>query len=202
MAVHLPARRAVLTLFFASLSVALSFAVSCGGLTEQDPSDLPAKPDASGGGGSAGAGGSKDAGLDAKPPKKDAGKDASSDAKTDVQDALPDYVDPGCPDAGPPITQYECDPYGDECGPGKSCYPFIETPENPCEQEVYGATCIFAGSAGQGEPCGLGCQAGHVCVISGQGTQCVLMCNLNEPNPCKGGLVCVAVDIPGIGGCI
>jgi hypothetical protein len=199
MAVHPLARRASLAFLAASLTVAFLLAVSCGGRVEQDldPS-IPAKPDAQAGG-SAGAP-IADAGKDAKPPPKDAGKDA--DAQTDAADALPDYVDPGCPDAEPPPTKFDCDPYNDNCGEGKGCYPFVEYPLDPCAQEIYGATCVFVGNGGQGDPCDSGCKAGHVCVISGQGTQCVRMCDLGQPNPCKDGLVCAAVDIPGIGGCI
>lgn len=178
---------------------ALLFAVSCGGLVEEDTPKPPNRKHIDDPQEEADAG-SKDAGKNTKPPK-DAGKDASGDADN-TKDALPDYVDPGCPDTEPPIPQFECDPYKDNCGTGKTCYPFIETSNDPCEQEVYGASCIFAGSAGQGEPCGAGCKSGHVCVLTGQGTQCVKMCDLNNPNPCKDGLTCTAVDIPGIGGCI
>jgi hypothetical protein len=200
MAVHPVARRAALGFLSASLAGALLLAASCGGLVEQDLGNVsPGKPDAQAGGAGGGAPDAGDAGKDAKPPK-DAGKDA--DAKEDAKDALPDYVDPGCPDAGPPITSYECDPYDDNCGEGKGCYPFVQYPTEPCAQEVYGATCIFVGNGGQGDPCGGGCKASHICVISGQGTQCVQMCDLGEPNPCKDGLVCAAVDIPGIGGCL
>lgn len=186
----------------ALLALGAPLAASCGGLTgSDDPSPgADAGPDAPDGGapdGSAGKAG-KDGGKAGGPAKPaDAGQDAPSDA-------LPDYTDPGCPDAGPAPTQYECDPYEpDSCGnPGLACYPFVEYPSEPCGQEIFGATCIFAGSAGQGEPCGTGCKAQHVCVISGQGTQCIEMCDLDDPNPCQGGLVCQPVDIPGIGGCI
>ncbi|MCU0654689.1 MAG: hypothetical protein MUF64_05185 [Polyangiaceae bacterium] len=198
MALHHPARRAALALSVASCALSLLLAASCAGRLEVDPE--PREVGGAGGGGSPDAG-DPDAKPDAKPSKLDGGKDSSPDAP-DAPDALPDYVDPGCPDAGPPTTLYECDPYGDDCGEGKSCYPFVDYPSEPCGQEIFGASCIFSGTSGQGEPCGIGCKAGHVCVISGQGTQCVRLCDLKEPNPCKDGLLCVPVDIPGIGGCI
>src|SRR5947208_3567342 len=59
-------------------------------------------------------------------------------------DALPDYVDPGCPDAGPPVTDFECDPYkqgNGDCAPGEGCYIFVQYPTEPCGQETYGALC-------------------------------------------------------------
>lgn len=195
------------------LAGGLALAVSCGGQLTEDTSSLPpgaagsggaARPD---GGQAAGSGGTEpsDAGPDGpkKPPSKDAGGDAAKDSGKDAKDALPDYVDPGCPDAGPPIMQYQCDPYSTGiCPDDMTCYPFVEYPSEPCGQEIYGAQCVFAGTGGQGEPCDGGCKAGHVCVISGQGTQCILMCDLKDPNPCLDGLICVPVDIPGLGGCI
>src|SRR4051812_46672133 len=54
-------------------------------------------------------------------------------------DALPDYVDPGCPDSGPAPTAFECDPYNQfngDCGPGDGCYIFVKYPEEPCGQEI------------------------------------------------------------------
>jgi hypothetical protein len=138
-------------------------------------------------------------------PKHDGGVDASSakDA-TPSQDALSEYKDPGCPDAEPPTNDFVCDPNAsvNDCGPGLGCYPFVSYPTTPCGQETYGAQCLFVGDNGQGEPCDGGCKAHHICVVSGQGTQCVEMCDLALPNPCTEGLVCVAVDIPGIGGCL
>lgn len=162
--------------------------VACGGISEDDSANksLPG-PDAS---------------QSAKP---DAGKsDAPVDAPKDSKDALPDYTDPGCPDAPPPLISKECDVYAEPtgCGTGETCYPFIEYPTGPCEQEVYGAMCVPAGSGGQGDECHLGCKAGHVCVVSGQGTQCVKICDLSAPMPCPDGLVCVSVDVPGVGVCI
>jgi hypothetical protein len=138
-------------------------------------------------------------------PGQDSGTDAPdhTDGATG-EDALPDYKDPGCPDAEPPTNDFECDPNSssDQCGAGLGCYPFVSYPDTPCGQETYGAKCIFVGLNGQGESCDGGCQDHHLCVVSGQGTQCVKMCDLNQANPCSDGLVCVAVDIPGIGGCL
>lgn len=139
-----------------------------------------------------------------KPPR-DAGIDAYVPPVPDAGSTDPPFVDPGCPDAGPPKTEYECDlsPNVDEsCGPGYACYPFVNYPEDPCEQEIYGSSCVAEGTGQQGDFCDAGCAKNHICVITGQGTQCVEMCDLTKPNPCSDGLVCESVDIPGIGGCI
>lgn len=113
------------------------------------------------------------------------------------------YVDPGCPDAEPPEPYYECDVFGpNTCPPGDACYPYVQYPTGPCELEQYGAVCIPAGTGQQGEPCGAGtCAAGLVCVITGQGTECVQICKLGGPNTCPKGLFCVPIDVEGIGGC-
>jgi hypothetical protein len=143
---------------------------------------------------------------DSGKPKPDGSKGGSGGQSSDasVEDVLPDYVDPGCPDAGPPETNYECDPNAQNtgCGLGEACYPFVTYPTTPCGQEVYGAYCISPGTGAQGDPCDAGCKDKHVCVISGQGTQCIELCDLSDPFACSNGLVCVPVDIPGIGGCI
>lgn len=180
-------------LFFAcsaaAVLVALSLVPACGGQTEADARSVGAA------GSSAGTGGTT---------AKDAGKDAAKDAPKDVKDALPDYEDPGCPDAEPPVVSYECDVYGEPtgCPEGQACYPFIEYPGGPCQEELYGTMCIAAGKGGQGDPCFGGCQPHYVCVVSGQGNQCIEICDLSAPSPCSDGLVCAPLDIPGIGGCI
>jgi len=124
-----------------------------------------------------------------------------------IGDATPDYVDPGCPDAGPPITAFECDPYkqnNGDCGPGEGCYIFVQYPNEPCGQEVYGAVCAPSGPGKQGDPCGglENCAAGHACVVSGSGTQCVLLCKLEGNDGCPPGLVCEPIDVEGFGGCL
>lgn len=183
----------------ALLALLAPVAASCGGKTSEE--DLPA--------GAAGAAGSLagHAGTAGKAGKAGhagtAGKPVA-DAGTDApDDTLPDYTDPGCPDAGPPITDYDCDPYTPgTCGFQMSCYPFVKYPSEPCGQEIFGAKCVSSGSSGQGEPCDGGCKDQHICVVSGQGTQCVRLCSLDEPKGCDGGLVCQPIDIPGFGGCI
>ena len=138
----------------------------------------------------------------------DAGEDAGDDADA-AKDALPDYVDPGCPDAGPPISDFQCDAYDQgngDCGPGDGCYIYVNYPDpgQPCGQETYGTYCAPAGSGGQGAPCngGLDCAAGHVCVITGSGTQCVQLCPLAGADNCPSGYVCEVIDVEGFGGCL
>lgn len=122
-------------------------------------------------------------------------------------DALPDYVDPGCPDAGPPIEEFDCDPYhqfNGDCMPGEGCYIFVGYPSEPCGQETYGSLCLPAGSGTQNSPCGgaQDCGAGFVCVVSGSGDQCVQLCQLQGISGCPAGLVCEPIDVEGFGGCL
>ena len=165
------------------LAVAVAVAAACGGMTV-DPGLSPDgdAPD----GGAAGA------------------KDAASDAPADVRDATVDYVDPGCPDTGPPTMSFSCNPVAVQtgCGPNELCSPFAKYPSAGCSQESYGAKCVSAGSGAQGAPCDFGCQPHFTCVVSGQGSQCIRLCDLTVASPCPSGLVCEPIDVPGIGGCI
>jgi hypothetical protein len=191
--------------FGTALCLGVAIAAGCGGSIGDVTDDV----DASGGtggsiivggsGGSAGTGGKpvKDSGSDAK----DAGKDAKSDAK----DATGDYVeDLNCPDVEPPPPTRECDPFSTPsgCPAGDGCYPFVDYPTGPCDKEEYGTVCYPPGYGQQGEPCGGGlCASGFVCVITGQGNQCVELCPLTGQDDCPAGLVCVPIDVEGFGGC-
>jgi hypothetical protein len=122
-------------------------------------------------------------------------------------DASIDYQDPGCPDAGPPLMQLDCDPYhqsNGDCPPGEGCYIFADPPQTVCGQETYGATCAPQGTGKQGASCdqGAGCAAGFACVVTGSGTQCVLLCQLQGGTGCPNGLVCQPIDVQGFGGCL
>jgi hypothetical protein len=134
----------------------------------------------------------------------DAGKKPLPDAG--AADALPDYVDPGCPDAGPPVQMFECDPYkaANGCPDGQNCYIYGQPPADPCGQELYGSTCQPGGIGTQGTPCGSAtdCASGYVCVISGSGTQCIELCKLSGDATCPPGLVCEPIDVEGFGGCL
>lgn len=145
--------------------------------------------------------GGGDAGKDAKPT-------GSGGSKIDGgKDAFDEYTDPGCPDAGPPIVDFQCDPYDQgngDCAPTEACYIFVEYPSEPCGQEIYGSVCAPAGTGQQGEGCGgaLDCAGGFVCVITGGGNQCVQLCNLVGEDGCPAGLVCEPIDVEGFGGCL
>jgi hypothetical protein len=156
--------------------------------------------------------------IETNPDELDGGGgDAKHDAHTTVTtgdpdgmvpiDALPDYVDPGCPDAGPPITQYMCDPFNQkngDCMPGEGCFIFVQYPQEPCGQEIYGAGCAPVGPGGQGDPC-MGfqdCGGGFVCVVSGSGNQCIQLCPLTGKDGCAPGLSCEPIDVEGFGGCL
>lgn len=121
--------------------------------------------------------------------------------------SLPDYVDPGCPDAGPAQTNFECDPYNQDdgqCPPGHGCYIWVDYPVDPCEQEVYGALCIPVGAGQQGDSCASAqdCGAGFCCVVSGEGNQCIQLCPLEGASSCPPGLICEPIDVEGFGGCL
>ncbi len=114
------------------------------------------------------------------------------------------YVDPGCPDAAPPPPMKECDPFAKPtgCPGGEACYPFVQYPQKKCDQEIFGTFCAPGGTGKQGDPCGGSlCAGGHVCVITGVGTQCVQLCPLTGEDGCPAGLFCVPIDVEGFGGC-
>src|SRR5919202_6946843 len=74
------------------------------------------------------------AGGDAKLHLADGGE---GDPRDGGRDALPDYVDPGCPDAGPKQTAFTCDPYhqkNGDCPPGQGCFLKVTYPSDPCAQ--------------------------------------------------------------------
>jgi hypothetical protein len=174
--------------FFAPISAAAMFASGC------DATIIQNEPD-------------PDAGSQAD-ARHDAHHDGSGGGSQDGgHDALDEYVDPGCPDAGPPLTDFKCDPYKQfdgECPNGYGCYIYVQYPQEPCGQEIYGADCAPVGPGGQGSPCGgaQDCGGGFVCVVTGSGTQCVQLCPLMGDDNCPSGLVCEPIDVQGFGGCL
>jgi hypothetical protein len=118
---------------------------------------------------------------------------------------LSDYTeDLNCPPFQGPPPERECDPFAARsgCGPGDACYPFVEYPTGPCDREEYGTRCAPAGSGQQGDPCELGrCSQGFVCVVTGQGNQCIELCRIERSGGCPAGLVCQPIDVEGFGGC-
>jgi hypothetical protein len=186
--------RRVIPVFFATFALATVWTACGGTVYQQEPE--PAQADAS------------------TPPdaKKDStSKDVVSEKDVVVKDqgnkdVLPDYQDPGCPDAAPPIIDSQCDPLKSppgDCMDGEACYPYVQYPSEPCEAEIYGSICMTAGTGQQSDPCyGEACAAGHVCVITGAGTQCVRLCSLTSLDPCPNGLVCEPIDVLGYGGCL
>lgn len=183
--------------FFLLALFGLSFPATVGAsLTAGCGPSIETQPPGSGGGGSSQGGGGQHTTSTSTSWKPDGGKDA-----------LPDYVDPGCPDAPPPEQLFECDPYNQnngDCGPGDGCFIFVQYPTEPCGQETYGAVCVAAGTGAQGDPCGGGqdCQGGYVCVLSGSGNQCVQLCHIVGVSNCPDGLVCEPIDVEGFGGCL
>jgi hypothetical protein len=190
------------------LAGGVSIAVACGGAVETTHEG--AGGDAGGGAGGSGGvgatGGSGGSGATGASGGTGGSGGSGGSPVDSGADAEPDnYVDPGCPDAEPPPVMRECEPFQTPtgCFSGEGCYPFVQYPTEPCGQEQYGTYCAWAGSATQGEPCGgaTQCAANHVCVITGQGTQCVQLCPLVGDDGCPPGLFCVPVDVEGIGGC-
>ncbi len=120
---------------------------------------------------------------------------------------LSGYMDPGCMDEPPPLEDYLCDPYAQgngDCPPGEACHIYVDYPDRPCGQEIYGSFCYPAGAGEQGDACtgGHECAGGFVCVVTGSGTQCVALCNLVGASGCPPGLVCEPIDVKGFGGCL
>ncbi|MEM9074496.1 MAG: hypothetical protein AAGE52_38735 [Myxococcota bacterium] len=118
------------------------------------------------------------------------------------------FVDPGC-DAGPPsdagVRMFDCDPLvEDSCGPDQACYASAVPPDGPCGEETFVAFCAAPGPGAQGDSC-LGhteCQVGHLCVVTGAGTQCVEACDPGGGEPgCPRGFLCRSTDVPGYGAC-
>jgi len=172
------------------VSGAIGSATGCGDTVLMEDDDAATDDD--------GVGGRDDDGLPTggSGGKRDGGKDA-----------LPDYVDPGCPDgAGAPIYDFLCDPYNQsngDCLPTEGCFIYVSYPTEPCGPETYGSFCAPPGNGGQGDACAGGdCQAGFVCVVTGSGTQCVELCDLRGDDGCAAGLVCEPIDVEGFGGCL
>jgi hypothetical protein len=118
---------------------------------------------------------------------------------------LPEVPDPGCADPPPPQEEFTCDAYNQKgCPPGQGCYIFVQYPQETCGQEIYGSICAPGGTGKQGDDCGGAeqCAGGYVCVITGQGTQCVKLCKLTGSSGCPDGLVCETIDVKGFGGCL
>jgi hypothetical protein len=114
------------------------------------------------------------------------------------------YVDPGCPEVVTPQMDSECDVFDQStCAAGQGCFPGIHYPSAPCEPETYGMYCLWAGSGVQWDHCDslTDCAPGHVCVISGTGTDCERACDTSDPASCPKGLFCQPIDFPGVGTC-
>jgi hypothetical protein len=147
-------------------------------------------------------------------PGDDRDADAAPDVRVGRRDArVPDadfdvFVDPGC-DAGDvqpsPGDPHECDPRDTgSCGPGMACYPTTVYPQGECGEEVFGSVCAPAGRGGQGDPCmsAFDCEAGYTCFVTGEGDQCLRLCDLGGGEPrCPRGRICAWTDNPEHGAC-
>lgn len=151
--------------------------------------------------------------FDTDGSREDAGFDAGRTGRRDGGGFEPDspfaydaYVDPGC-DAGelPPPPPPQCDPYvPSTCAPGEGCYPFTIYPEGSCGEEQYSTFCAPAGPGMQGDHCfgGTDCAAGYHCFVTGEGTQCLKLCNqMLVPPDCPRGRICGSTDLLGYGAC-
>jgi len=119
-----------------------------------------------------------------------------------------EYVDPGCPDAGPATQIMECDPFSamPTCAPGEGCYPFVDQPFGEgCGAQSFGTQCLMAGEGRQGDDCGDSlsrCVSGFVCVVGAEpGKHCVQLCRMGVPGSCPAGLICGELDVEGYGVC-
>lgn len=167
----------------------------CGGSVETVPDPLGSAGTAGraqGGGAGRAQGGAATAGAGAAPP--DAGMDA--------------YVDPGCPDLGPPLEVNECDAFAStpSCSFGEGCVPFVEHPFGEgCGAQSFGTECRPVGNGRQGDSCGTGgdsCASGFVCVVGSQpGKRCVKLCRIGGQGMCPAGMICGELDVEGYGVC-
>lgn len=136
-----------------------------------------------------------DGGLDAGP---DAGWNLDGGYYEDV------WIDPGCADAGPPPTDYQCDLFdAASCGAGMACYPYIFYPEGDCAEEGYGSLCEVAGVGGEDDFCegAQDCREGFACFQSGEGERCLQLCPLVGDSGCAPGRICAPTDVPDMGAC-
>jgi hypothetical protein len=130
-----------------------------------------------------------------------AGAGALADAGFDV------YVDPGCPDVGPPVQVNHCDAFSPtpNCPAGYGCFPFVEHPIEGCGAQRFGTECQPAGVGRQGDSCAGGdgdCATGFVCVVGSQpGKHCVQLCPVGSQNTCPAGLICGELDVESYGVC-
>ena len=181
------------------LCLGLMLKLACGGVVDDSPPGTEVGPDwGSGGTGTGGAGSWR----------RDGGAGGPQDGGTEVpRDVRSDYVEPDCPDAAPLPVRIECDLSAaySGCPSGQACYPYVFYPDSDddCAQEQYGTTCAPEGDGVQGDPCtGASCAGGHSCVLTGQGTQCVELCDVFGENTCPPGYLCLPIDVqPGVGGC-
>jgi hypothetical protein len=115
------------------------------------------------------------------------------------------FVETTCPNVAPPSIPWECDPFGDgsDCDFGEGCFPVTVNASRVCESESYRVTCLPAGLGEQWAPCEFltDCAPGFTCVVTGQGTECLQMCDPAAPSACPHGLFCDGVDLHGIGIC-
>ena len=118
-------------------------------------------------------------------------------------DAEPGDVGPVCPDPGPPIEAYECDVLAQRgCEEGLACYAWTETTDDPCAREVYLSGCLAPGTGSHGDSCDAWCEPGLECFVTGEGTQCLHVCDFLGGEPrCPMGRICRPTDLPGLGAC-
>lgn len=177
---------------FAALALFLS---ACGGSVSRSEEDVSRAPPGQAGGppagttnGDAGSGGSL-------PPMTSAEPDAGAAPPGETP-----FMDPGCPDVQRMPGPNECDPFApvSECDAGERCVPTVEYPDD-CGTERFGTVCAVAGPGIQGDDCEVeSCAARHVCVTTGQGSQCVQLCTRSPGgDDCPAGLVCEPLDVDG-----
>ena len=133
---------------------------------------------------------------------------AGGGGATSVDAGFDVYVDPGCPDAGPPVQVMACDAFSStpNCPFGQGCFPFVDHPFGQgCDAQTFGTECRPAGAGVQGDTCGSAdesCASGFVCVVGSQpGKHCVQLCPINGQKVCPAGMICSELDVEGFGVC-
>lgn len=192
------------------LAAAALLCTSCFRSAHPRPGD--GMDDGGGGGGqvrdgTAGEDRAPDARSDALAPPGDGDQDDDSDPdpSTGLAGSTADDVpieDEDCPERGRRPSLEECNLLEDDCPDGLACYAYAHTPEDRCDTEQFGTVCITGGTGTQGQACGDSlCAPGHACVTGIAGTRCLQNCQLDNTHACPPGLVCLPIDIAGVGVC-
>lgn len=88
------------------------------------------------------------------------------------------------------------------CFEGQTCVPFVDSSDAGAPS-AFGTRCVTAGDGVEGAGCWAGgCIHGLICTDSDQGSVCATVCRVREPNDCRDGFTCQALQLGDFGGCV